>query len=115
MLSATNCDGPASNTRSRTAQHTTTEDPITQPQSDAVTPGFTHTPSTAPKPLTTDRLQALLQLQKKESFCKCLNKCLSNGKKPKHKADLFLHVKGLLYKHVTDSKQKFLALVIPKA
>ena len=36
-------------------------------------------------------------------------------KHPKHGADLFLHVKGLLYKHVTDSKQKFLALVIPKA
>ena len=36
-------------------------------------------------------------------------------KAPKHKADLFLHVKGLLYKHVTDSNQKFLALVIPKA
>ena len=33
---------------------------------------------------------------------------------PKHKADLFLHVKGLLYKHVTDSNKKFLALVIPK-
>ena len=32
-----------------------------------------------------------------------------------HEADLFLHVKGLLYKHVTDSTQKCLALVIPKA
>ena len=29
--------------------------------------------------------------------------------------DLFTHVKGLLYKHVTDSGQKFLALVIPKS
>ena len=34
---------------------------------------------------------------------------------PKHVANLFLHIKGLLYKHVTDSTQKFLALVIPKA
>ena len=32
----------------------------------------------------------------------------------KHEADLFIHVKGLLYKHITDSNQKFLALVIPK-
>ena len=36
-------------------------------------------------------------------------------KSPKHETDLFLHVKGLLYKHVTDSNKKFLALVIPKA
>ena len=27
--------------------------------------------------------------------------------------DLFTHVRGLLYKHITDSGQKFLALVIP--
>ena len=27
----------------------------------------------------------------------------------------FFHIKGLLYKHVMDSNQKFLALVIPKA
>ena len=31
------------------------------------------------------------------------------------KTDLFLHMKGLLYKHVTDSHQRFLAPVIPKA
>ena len=35
-------------------------------------------------------------------------------KNTKTQADLFLHVKRLLYKHVTDSNQKFLALVIPK-
>ena len=29
--------------------------------------------------------------------------------------DLFTHIKGLLYKHITDSRQKFLALVIPKS
>ena len=66
-------------------------------------------------PLTEDRLQALQQMQRTDPFCKCISKHLSNGKAPKHEADLFLHVKGLLYKHVTDSKQKFLALVIPKA
>ena len=67
------------------------------------------------KPLTTDRLQALLQMQRMDSFCKCISKCVSNGKASKHKADLFLHVKGSLYKHVMDSKQNFLVLVIPKA
>ena len=115
MLSAINLDGPAFNSRSRTAQCTCTEDPTTQPQSDAVTPDVTDTPSTTPKTLTTDRLQLLLQMQRTDPFCKCISKCLSNGKASKHEADLFLHVKGLLYKHVTDSNQKILALVIPKA
>ena len=62
-----------------------------------------------------DRLQALLQMQKTDAFCKQISKQKTNGKAPKHKADLFIHVKGLLYKHVTDSNKKFLVLVIPKA
>ena len=33
----------------------------------------------------------------------------------KHEAGLFLHVKEILYKDVTGSIKKFLALVIPKA
>ena len=103
MLPATNLDGPALNTRSRTAQCKITEDPTPQPQSDAVTPDVTDTPSITPKSLITDRLQALLQMQKTDPFCKCTSKHLSNGKAPKHEADLFLHVKGLLYKHVMDS------------
>ena len=115
MLSATNLDGPAFNTKSRTAQHTTTEDPTTPPQSDSVTPDVTDTPSSTPKPLTTNRLQTVLQMQRTDPFCKCISKCLSKGKAPKHEADIFLHEKGLLYKHVTDSNQKFVALVIPKA
>ena len=40
---------------------------------------------------------------------------LSNRKAPQYETDLFAHVRGLLYKHVTDSGQKFLALVIPKS
>ena len=36
-------------------------------------------------------------------------------KAPQHEPDLFTHVRGLLYKHVMDSGQKFLALVIPKS
>ena len=115
MLSATNFDGPAFNTRSRTAQCNTTDDPTPQPQSDAVTPDVTDTPSSTLKPLTTDRLWTLLQMQRTDPFCKHISKCLSNGKASKHEADLSLHVKVLLYKHVTDSNQKCLALVIPKA
>ena len=47
--------------------------------------------------------------------CRCISKHLSKRKAPKHEAGIFLHLKGLHYKHVTDSNQKFLALVIPKA
>ena len=50
-----------------------------------------------------------------DPFCNYFSKWLSNGKAPEHKADLFTHVNGLLYKHITDSHQKFMALVIPKA
>ena len=64
MLSATNLDGPAFNTRSRTAQHTSIENPTSQPQPDAVTPDVTDTTNTTPKSLTMDRLQALPQMQK---------------------------------------------------
>ena len=54
-------------------------------------------------------------MQRMDPFCKHISKHLSNRKAPKHEADLFLHIKGLLYTHIMDSNQKFLALVIPKA
>ena len=54
-------------------------------------------------------------MQKTNPFCKQIFKHLSNGKTPKHETELFTHIKGLLYKHITDSGQKFLALVIPKS
>ena len=72
MLSATNPDGPAFNIRSRTAQHTSSED--TTSQSDAVTPDVMDTPSTTPKLLTMDRLQELLQMQKMDPFCRQISK-----------------------------------------
>ena len=74
MLSATNPDGPAFNTRSRMALHISTEDTTLQPELDAVTPDVTDTTSTTPKSLSTDRLQALLQKQKKGPFCKQISK-----------------------------------------
>ena len=52
-------------------------------------------------------------MQKTDPFCKMISKQLLNGKAPKHETDIFTQVRGLLYKHVTDSGQKFLALVIP--
>ena len=108
MLTAINHDGPAFNTRSRTAQHNITEDLTSQSKADTVTPGITTVtdiPDAMPKPLTKDRLHTLLEMQGTDPFCKHISKCLSNSKAPKHGVYLFLHIKGLLYKHVTDSNR----------
>ena len=97
---------PTLHTRSRTAQCNITEHLTLQPMTDTVTQDITKvtdTPDATPKLFTEDRLQALLQIQRKDPFCKCISKHLSNGKALRHETDLFLHMKGLLYKHVTDS------------
>ena len=112
MLSVSNTDGPAFNTRSHTQQCLAPDPSTAQP---SITPDIVSTPDPTPKFLTAHGLEALLQLQKTNPFCKWISKCLSNGKAPKHETELFTHVRGLLYKHSTDSQQKFLALVIPKS
>ena len=38
-----------------------------------------------------------------------------NGKAPHPEVDTFTHVKGLLYKHMSDAGKQFLTLVIPKS
>ena len=110
MLTATNLDEQAFIARSQTSQHCQT------PQYT----GPSHTPSIStpaksnlttveatqditPKPLTADRQEGLLQMQRMNPFCKCISRRLSNGKSPQHEADLFTHIKTLLYKHVTDA------------
>ena len=73
MLTATDYDAPAFNTGSRTAQCKITEDLTPQPKADTVTPDNTtvrDTPAAMPKPLTEDRLDALLQMQRTYPFCK---------------------------------------------
>ena len=112
LLSVTNPEGPAFNTRSQTHQCLSMDTSTVQP--DAM-PEVSKVPDPTPKSLTADRLEALLQVQKTNPFCKRISKCLSNGKALQHETDLFTHVRGLLYKHVTDSGQKFLALFIPKS
>ena len=112
MLSVSNTDGSAFNTRSQTQQCLALDSSTAQL---SITPDIGSTPDPTPKSLTADRLEALLQMQKTDPFCKQISKCLSNGKAPKHERELFIHVKGLLCKHITDSGQKFLALVIPKS
>ena len=99
MLSISNTDGPVFNTRSRTQQHLAPDTSTAQP---SITPDTTSAPDPTPKSLTADRLEALLQMQKIDPFCKQISKCLSNGKAPKHETELFIHVRGLLHKHITD-------------
>ena len=112
MLTASSTDGPAFHTRS----HTQNSHPSTTltPHPDTALQ-ISQKPTTAPKPLTADNLEALLQMQKTDPFCKCISRRLLNGKAPHNEFDTFSHIKGLLYKHIMDAGKKFLALVIPKS
>ena len=112
MVSVLNKDGSAFNTRCQTQQCLASDQSTAQQH---VTPDIMPTSDPTPKSLTVDGLETLLQMQKTDPFCRCISKHLSNGKAPKHVMDLFTHIKGLLYKHITDLGQKFLALVIPKS
>ena len=112
ILTASSTDGPALHTRSCTQQ--TSSSATSTPHLD-ISPQISQEPTTTPKPLTADHLDALLQMQRTDPFCKCISKRLLNGKERHHEFDTFIHVKGLLYKHVTDTGKKFLALVILKS
>ena len=56
-----------------------------------------------PKTTHGNRIEALLQMQRIDPFCKHISRRLLNGKAPQHEFDTFTHMKGLLYKHVMDS------------
>ena len=112
MLSVTHTDRPAFNTRSHTQKNSPATTSTPHPD---VSPQISQEATSTPKPLTVDRLEALLQMQRTDPFCKCIPKQLLNGKAPQHETDTFTHVKGLLYKHIMDSGKQFLALVIPKS
>ena len=111
MLTSSSTDRPAFHTRSHTQNTSST---ASTPHSDA-TPEISQEPTITPKPLTAECLQVLLQMKRTDPFCKCISRRLLNGKAPHHEFDTFTHVKGLLYKHLTDADKKFLALVIPKS
>ena len=104
MLTASSTDGPAFCTKSCT-QNTSSITTSTTHQDTA--PQISQEPTAAPKSLTVDCLEALLQMQKTDPFCKCISRRLLNGKAPHHKFDTFSHVKGLLYKHVMGIGKSF--------
>ena len=72
MLSAMYPDGPAFNTRSRTAQQSSPESPT--PKTDALTPDVNNTQGSTPKSLSADKLEGLLQMQNTDPFCKHISK-----------------------------------------
>ena len=110
MLTASSSDGPAFHTRSHTQS---TLDSTSAPHTDT-TPHISQDPTTIPKPIIADHLDALFQMQRTDPFCKHISRRLLNGKAPHHEFDAFTHVKALLYKHIMDAGEKFLTLVIPK-
>ena len=112
MLTASHTNEPAFNTRSHTQNASPSTTPTPHPD---ISPRISQETIPTTIPLTVDRLDALLQMQRTDPFCKCISKHLLNGKAPHHEFDTFTHVKGLLYKHVTDSGKQFIALVIQKS
>ena len=112
ILTASSTDRQAFHTRSCTQNtfSSTTSTPHL-----ATAPQISQEPTTAPKPLTVDHMEALLQMQNTDPICKCISERLLNGKAPHHEFDTFTHAKGLLYSHITDAGKKFLALVIPRS
>ena len=119
MFTATNLDGPAFNTRSKTSHHhqttTDTEPSNTQPIKETVTLDLT-TVETAQditlKPLTADM----------KPYCRCrrwihfVNTSPNGYQMARHQSirPIYSHVKGLLYTPIMDTNQKFMALIIPK-
>ena len=112
MLTVTHTDIPAFNTRSCTKKNS--PNTISTPHPD-VSPKISPEATPTPKPLTADRLEASLQMQRTDPFNKCISKHLLNDKAPQHETYIFTHIKGLLYKHIMDSGKQFLALITPKS
>ena len=70
LLTATHTDRPPFNTRS----HTQTTSPDTTSTSHPnVSPQISQETTPTPKPLRADRLEALLQMQRTDPFCKCIS------------------------------------------
>ena len=91
VLTVTHRDGPAFNSRSHTKKNSPYTTSTPHPDvSKKISPEATPTP----KPLPVDRLEALLQMQRTDPFCRCISKHLLSGKAPQHETDIFTHIKG---------------------
>ena len=88
MLTASFNDRPAFNTRSHTQS---TLNPTSALPTDTV-PHLSQDATPTPKSLTVDHLDALLQIQRTDPFCKHISKRLLYSKAPHHEFDTFTHV-----------------------
>ena len=77
MLTASHTDRPAFNTRSCT--QTTSPNTTSTPHLN-VSPRISKEMNPTPKLLAADRIEALLQMQRTDPFCKCTSRQLLNGK-----------------------------------
>ena len=111
MLTVSSNDEPAFHTRSHTQN---TSDTTSTPHTDT-TPSFTKSPLLHQNLSPLNVWTPYFKCKELTQFCKHISRRLLNGKAPDHEFDTFTHVKGLLYKHITDAGKKFLALVIPKS
>ena len=71
MLTAPHTNGPTFNTRNQTRQDSTSQNNTTQANA---TPEVSPDPIPTPKTITAERLEALLQMQKTNPFCKHISK-----------------------------------------
>ena len=108
MLVTSTPDGPATSTHRKTCNTANTTPPTD------TTTASTNDKVNAPPPLTEEGKDTLRLMQRMDPFCKHISKRLLSGKAPLHEIDTFAHIKGLIFKHMMDSNQRFLALVIPK-
>ena len=118
MLTATNSDGVPFNTRSKTSHQCQTlmdtELSDTHSIKETVTPDLGTVETTqniTPKPLTADRHEALLQMQKMDPFCKCISRQLSNGKSQQDEEDLFYSCKGMSIRNLWHSSYQKLGSI----
>ena len=118
MLTATNHGGPTFHTLSRTAQCNLTEYLTPQPKTDTVTPDITKvtdTPDTMPKPLTEDRLQALLRCKGQIHTVNASPSIYQTEKHQNMKFISFYTAKDYCINRLQIQTRKFLALIIPKS
>ena len=107
MLVISTPGGPAMHTQiCKTANTTLLTDPTTTSTNNKVN---------APPPLTEDQKYTVRLMQRTDPFCIHISKRLLSDGTPSYQVDTFIHIKGLIYKHVMDSNQRFLALAIPKS
>ena len=71
MLTATHTDRTTFHTRSCTQNTSPNTNSIPHPD---ISPQISQETTPTPKPLTADRLAALLQMQRTDPFCKCISK-----------------------------------------